>query len=479
MSHTSPASNLVWAIISSLIQVFEVRRMFMLWKDLWPTSGEIQMEQRTFIWSVQTDYDVPLIMSYAIGFTIIKYYEGFVGLPVYGIIPKPYELWEPWGQKAYLPLLLCLSIGWSLEITPTQGNSFGRYGRQYLKFLMRDLTYVIPPLVELCFWLFLVNSGSRQQDWFHSLYFKTWVVGSVLAVIYMPTVTTVTRSDPLKAEAYTFLAGSLGSLSLTLWFIPILFTFPSFLRNLRKEGVDTNTIVRLTKFSELNTIRVVFRFLFTIPLLTLGADDFLAMLAGFGCSISSGITLVIFFPRSIEGEIAARDASKERKRTRTGGADTPSVYESRGQFTRTNMTQQSAQTVNYGTSGTGTYLLTSSPIKSTPLQLDGESIDDRYNYTPPARSRSTDKYPGWGDLEERDVVSTLPPLRPNRRKGTDVELGGIDYMTEENVSKLNPKPSTNVNHMVHNFTSPIDIAYSTGQNAPGSGGMWLTFSRQK
>jgi hypothetical protein len=77
-------------------------------------------------------------------------------------------------------------------------------------------------LEELCFWLFLVNAGSAQQDWFRSLYFRTWMIGSVLAVTYMPLVTIFTRSDPLKSEAYVFLAGSLGSLSLTLWFTPVL-----------------------------------------------------------------------------------------------------------------------------------------------------------------------------------------------------------------------------------------------------------------
>ena len=78
-----------------------------------------------------------------------------------------------------------------------------------------------------------------QKDWFRSLYFKTWIVGSVVAILYMPLVTLCTRSDPLKVrchlyaddsvlmlstkcEAYTFLAGSLGSLALTLWFLPVL-----------------------------------------------------------------------------------------------------------------------------------------------------------------------------------------------------------------------------------------------------------------
>lgn len=96
-------------------------------------------------------------------------------------------------------------------------------------------------LEELCFWLFLINAGSAQQDWFRSAYFKTWLIGSAFAVCYMPLVTIFTRSDVLKVgdldhlqvwdgpltlseqcEAYTLLAGSLGSLSLTLWFMPVL-----------------------------------------------------------------------------------------------------------------------------------------------------------------------------------------------------------------------------------------------------------------
>lgn len=99
---------------------------------------------------------------------------------------------------------------------------------------------------ELCFWLFVVKAGPMQKDWFSSLYFKMWMIGSCIAVLYMPFVTFFTRDDPLKvrycipcgirppqkhiltvitllqSEAYTFLAGSLGSLSITLWFLPVL-----------------------------------------------------------------------------------------------------------------------------------------------------------------------------------------------------------------------------------------------------------------
>jgi hypothetical protein len=107
------------------------------------------------------------------------------------------------------------------------------------------------PTAELCFWLFVVKAGPTQRDWFSSLYFKMWMIGSSIAILYMPFVTIFTRADPLKVlyrtarhlptalrifqrkhvlilvvpskcEAYTFLAGSLGSLSITLWFLPVL-----------------------------------------------------------------------------------------------------------------------------------------------------------------------------------------------------------------------------------------------------------------
>jgi len=411
---------------------------------------------------------VPLIAAYAIGFTIIKYYEGFVDLPVFGVVPRPYQMWGPVARRAIFPLMLLFSVGWSLEM--------------------------VTHLEELCFWLFLVNSGSAQQDWFRSLYFKTWVLGSTLAIVYMPLVTIFTRSDPLKSEAYTFLAGSLGSLSLTLWFTPILWTFPGFLRSLRHEGVDINTIVRLTKFSELNMIRVVFRFMFTVPLLILGIDgvrdhrhinesmlwtDFLAIIAGFGCSISSGITLVIFFPRSIEGEIAARDASRDRKRSRSQGyVGSPSMYESRA-FTASNMTQ-SVLTLNYGHSASGgassADQLTTLPVKhNIQLEPNRESFDahyethiGRHNYRA-SGAGSMDKV--WNE-EERDHLPNLPPLRPNRKQGQDVELGG---MTSGQRTPRGDGKVPNVNQMVQNFTSPIDLV-SSGE--PSEGGTWLSFSRR-
>ncbi|KAJ7286851.1 hypothetical protein C8J57DRAFT_1282187 [Mycena rebaudengoi] len=395
MSHTSPATYLVWSIISCILFAFLV---FHLWsfdhfKCLKWNNGSSGAFKRVMTYSYLLS--LPCLMAYAFGFAIIKYQQGFIEFKG-SIIPKPSSMWPEEQQRAIFPLMLVFSFGWSMEMTTH--------------------------LEELCFWLFLVNAGSAQQDWFRSWYFRLWVFGSGVAIIYMPLITLLTRDDPLKCEAYSFLAGSIGSLSLTLWFTPVLYV--------KSEGVDSATIVRLTKFHELNQIRVIFRFIFVVPFIILGIDglkphhhinesmlwtDFLTMTSAFGCSISSALTLVIFFPRSVEGEIAAKDAAKEQRRS--------------GQRNNTNLVpfesyRESAVSEESLVRAHGAALRPASPLGQKEIELP-----------------------------------TLPALRPNRRRGQDVEMGvsmGRAPLTADNLSQHNLRPG-NLNPLVHNFTSPIDL----------------------
>ncbi|EGO00608.1 hypothetical protein SERLA73DRAFT_51272 [Serpula lacrymans var. lacrymans S7.3] len=464
MAHTSPAAMLVWAVFSLLLGVF---LLFHLWsfdrfKCLkWNTGPYSGAFKRVMTYSYLCS--VPLITVYSVGFAIIKYHYGFTYLPVQGVIPVPYEMWSHTARSAILPLYLCFSVGWSLEM--------------------------VTHLEELCFWLFLVNAGSAQQDWFRSAYFRTWTFGSFVAVIYMPLVTIFTRQDPYKCEAYTFLAGSLGSLSLTIWFLPILWTFPVFLRSLRNEHVDINTIVRLTKFHELNVrpsppsylptslwrtnnahcfqslfvrqcIRVVFRFLFTVPFVILGIDgvrphqhindkmfpvDLLAMIAAVGCTVSSGITLVIFFPRSIETEIAARDASRIRRpdashstpTLRRTALDSSHVHSQYSQYPYACQCQEEGQGGGGGEgkkAGNGVGAVSDTPTPN--FGVNGAGM-------------------GWAkEIDPDDKIR--PPsvmMQPNRRtKNGDVELGGLSMLTEGNLTRHN---ASTMNRLVHQFTSPI------------------------
>lgn len=78
---------------------------------------------------------IPLIAIYAVGFSIIKYSYGFTVIPGMGsewaqsatltssadakfskVTPTPYELWNDGARNAILPLYLCFSVAWGLEM---------------------------------------------------------------------------------------------------------------------------------------------------------------------------------------------------------------------------------------------------------------------------------------------------------------------------------------------------------------------------
>ncbi|THV06673.1 hypothetical protein K435DRAFT_710834 [Dendrothele bispora CBS 962.96] len=445
MAHTSPATFLVWAIASVMLGVFLVYHLwsFDRFKCLkWNNGPHSGAFKRVMTYSYLLS--VPCILAFSVGFAIIKYTEGFVALPLTGVvIPKPFTEWAESSQKAIIPLIITFTVGWSFEM--------------------------VTHLEELCFWLFLVNAGSGQEDWFKSRYFKIWVVGSIVAVVYMPLTAAMTRDNVIRCEAVAFLAGSTGGLILTICFLPVLFSFPSFLANLKQEGVDTATIVRLTKFHELNTIRVVFRFLFCGSLFVLGVDgvrphthtindsmiltDVLAISAAFGCVVSSGITLVIFFPRDIGSEIANRDAARERKRLPMSNEDAGS-HHSRNSGTDESIISELR---------TQRYLLTSSPVqKHTSLPHDDSPTSSPY--TPMDKS--------WRESEVQvETLSRMPPMRPNRKKGNDIELGGIGpFSTNSSLSRR-----TSVNPAVFSYTSPINLAYGGNSTSDISR---LTFARR-
>ncbi|PFH52200.1 hypothetical protein AMATHDRAFT_74476 [Amanita thiersii Skay4041] len=434
MSHTSPAGYLVWSIFSCSLLVFLLYHLwsFDKFKCLkWNNGPHSGAFKRVMTYSYLTS--VPLIAAFSLGFTVIKYRQGFVMVPGHGIIPKPYLMWPQASKDAIFPLTLIFSIAWGLEM--------------------------VTHLEELCFWLFLLNAGSTQRDWFRTWYFRVWMVGSTVAVVYMPLVSILTRSKPHHSEACVFLAGSLGSLCITLCFLPILWMFPRFLENLKSEEVDNGTLVRLTKFSELNRLRVLLRFVFILPLLILGVDgmrpdhhlnenffvtDFLVILSGVGCLSSSAITLIIFFPRSIEGEIAERDAARLRKKLQWESRD--SSYDARI-WVQTELSYDQSASHRPISSNHSSPFLTSSSVKLA--DYTSYPDDDRMSNMSPV---SMDKALTDDESDYPSPLQKLPPLRPNRRRAGGVEVGGFDLpLSGRNMMRRYSK----VNPMVQNFKSPI------------------------
>lgn len=97
------------------------------------------------------------------------------------------------------------------------------------------------------------------------------------------------------------------------------------------------------------------------------------------------------------------------------------------------------------------YLLTSSPVKQN-FSLPGG--DDRTDEESRSYVNSLADSRKYDDLEQNRRPKPLTPLRPNRRRAGEVEIGNMGVLTEENLSLHNLHYS-NVNHMVSNFTSPI------------------------
>ncbi|KAJ3970856.1 hypothetical protein EV361DRAFT_257041 [Lentinula raphanica] len=423
VSYSSPSCFLMWALLSCSLGTFLLYHLYsfdrfrcLRWND-GPYSGAFKR-----VMTYSYFFTIPLFMIYAVGFAVIKYREGYVKLPIVGIVPTPYEMWSSNAKALNFPLMLCFSIAWSLEM--------------------------VTHLQELCFWLFLINAQADQTDWFKSHYFKVWVAGSVTAVLYMPIIAICTRENPLRSEAVIFLAGSLGSLIPTILFMPILWKLPKLMDNLRAEGADDGTIIKLTKFHELNIIRVFFRYLFTVPLLILGIDglcpspritgsafwtDMFAFIAAIGCTASSGITLLIFFPRSIENEISMQNSSNTWK------ADL------------------------YGSDPSATSELSI----SKPSAL-GYSSKQHVMTMPMANSQSPS-------------ITQPPVMRPNRRLEDDIELGGIGTSPPEydgsgsgartvqhnrnrrSANELGGTSQNNhlhyVNPIIYSYTSPINIGH--------------------
>lgn len=292
MSNGSPTAYLLWAILSCIFLAFLCLHLWAYdrFKCLkWDAGRQPGAFKRVMTYSYVAT--LPLLVLFSVSMTSIKFMEGYVVTPTGQIIPRPFSLWQPHNRAWLLPLYFLLSIGWSLEL--------------------------VTHLEELAFWLFLLHQGPGKRAWFHSWEFRTWYLGSMAAILGMPLTTLVARRDLETCQVWIFLVGSSAGTSTTLCFLYVLARFPQFIEHVKAEGAEPNVVVRLATFYQLNRVRVLFRFLFTVPLLIIALDgikapypivghpfalDFLLMMGGIGCFISSAITLLIFFPRSITQE---------------------------------------------------------------------------------------------------------------------------------------------------------------------------------
>jgi hypothetical protein len=137
----------------------------------------------------------------------------------------------------------------------------------------------------------------------------------------------------------------------------------------------------------------------------------------------------IFFPRSIDGEIAAKEAARERHRRQVWRDSVPLAQLRRR----------------------GTYLLTASPVKHT---IDLPSHDSFDGASPISPGKV------WLDDHGRDSqsfgVSALPMRSNSKSESGDMEMpAGVQIfnMSEENLSRHDVRMT--MNHLLYKYTSPI------------------------
>ncbi|KAF8911566.1 hypothetical protein CPB84DRAFT_1671675 [Gymnopilus junonius] len=297
MSNGSPTAYLLWAILSCIFLAFLLQHLWAYDRFnclKWDSGRQPGAFKRVMTYSYVAT--LPLLVIFSVTLTAFKFKEGYLITEDGQITPRPLQLWALQDRHWLLPLYFILSCGWSLEL--------------------------VTHLEELSFWLFLMNQGPGKRDWFDSWEFRIWYLGSIIAVLGMPLTTLVSRKEIETVQLWIFLAGASAGTFTTLCFLYVLFRFPRFIMYVKDGGAEPDVVVRLATFYSLNRVRVLFRFLFTIPLLIIAIDgvtpspfpiidnafavgfaiDFLLMMGGIGCFISSAITLLIFFPRSITRE---------------------------------------------------------------------------------------------------------------------------------------------------------------------------------
>ncbi|KAG8220456.1 hypothetical protein J3R82DRAFT_3150 [Butyriboletus roseoflavus] len=286
----SPTAYLLWSILSTLFFSFH---LYHLWSYdrfqclNWHQSGRKPGAFKRFMSAT-----LSCLVCFGVAFTYFKFQEGFMTIPGGQITPVPLEYYAAQNKKWLLPLLLVLSVAWGCEL--------------------------VTHLEEFAFWLFLQNQGPATRLWFKSGEFRFWRWGTLLALIGMPLTTFVSRRQLDSCLAWTLLVGSSASTATSLAFLYVLSRFPAFIRRVKDDGAAPNVVLRLVYFYQLNVGRMIYRFLFSIPLFVLSLDgvqgshsinnsafwpDFLLMIGGIGSFVSSAITLLIFFPRSLMEEL--------------------------------------------------------------------------------------------------------------------------------------------------------------------------------
>lgn len=497
MCHLSPTVHLAWAVLTCGLLIFLIQHLWRYdqFKCLALSGGKQPGAfRRVMTYSYITS--VPALAFFAVSMAVLKYRNGYM-IPVHNgsqlmnltspngavefqAVPTPFIYWRESDRVWLQPLYIIFGIVWALEI--------------------------VTHLEELMFWIFLLHQGPVRRYWFASREYKTWAIGSCIAMAGLPLTAVLKRANPLKAEAYLFLIGSLFSFIITVAFFGVLARFPKLLQTVKKEGAAAPVILRLVNFHELNILRVVFRLFMTIPLIILGADgvrshhvinehqvwtDLLAFLAAVGTVISSAITLLIFFPRSLGEDTKWLPYSAETRSQYPSLASRQSCSTSRHHRSSSYMGNMSPSQTYTGRRAEISKSCGIIPGQSKKAGIIGEdtsmnfqsSEEHRLSFSPlptpsyPEKAFSEDDYSLWNSVDYESQWSTsesddkqpggINYKRPDQfeyRLFSDIEMRLMDLRLIAigqiiDRGTQHPNRPSRLHPYITSFTSPIDLPY--------------------
>ncbi|KAA1063697.1 hypothetical protein PGTUg99_001217 [Puccinia graminis f. sp. tritici] len=233
---------------------------------------------------------LPVYAIQGITVAYIKYQVGFLPVEMGGY-PVPYTSWSPSHVRLITIIYYLKALGWSGE--------------------------GIVHLEELAFWVFLIHLKENSPPWFKSTFFQAFILLSLASTGTMVSIVSAFKQDVMLAEGILMTFATGFNLSVTCAFFWVFSKFPAWLRDLKKRGAPAELLIRLHGFGTLNEIRMIFRLIFTAPLLALSADglmpqpflnkrvwvvDLIAMTSVVAFAAQGVITLLIFLPRNLSKE---------------------------------------------------------------------------------------------------------------------------------------------------------------------------------
>ncbi|KAJ9114293.1 hypothetical protein QFC22_005745 [Naganishia vaughanmartiniae] len=242
---------------------------------------------------------------WAMGLTHMKWKAGYMQLPVYGIIPIPYQLWTA-GQLKYNNIYVgflcgafCLYDAVNLEewlywiyvvravrsksrqnqnITSSDAPA-GRYPFQQRNgslggnsFTSTSFTPTYPMERKLRAFRPGKHAARKTARWITSNVFIVWAALSVVQTVIHYITAFVNHPNVEQQTVRIFLTESLFNSVTAILSIILAWQFPSFIKLVRETGASSEVVSKLQFYHELNKWRIFFRVLFSVSTCILGFD---------------------------------------------------------------------------------------------------------------------------------------------------------------------------------------------------------------